>query len=165
MRQLIPNPPPDPRPVCAALDAWLQEQPALRTLAVFAALPGEVCLLELIARHPEIHWTYPRVLGTHLFFHSVKNPQTELRPGNFGIAEPSPTLPEIPASEIDAFLCPGLAFDASGGRLGRGKGFYDRILATARPGALKIGVCFPGQLVPDTFSEPHDVRMDRVISG
>lgn len=165
MRQLMPDPPPDSAPACAALDAWIRDQPNLRTLAVFAALPGEVSLLEFITRHPEIRWAYPRVLSDQLVFHAVKNPQTDLLPGNFGIAEPSPTLPEIPAREIDAFLCPGLAFDASGGRLGRGKGFYDRILATARPGALKIGVCFPGQLVPDTFSEPHDVRMDRVISG
>ena len=165
MRQLLPNPSPDPRPACAALDTWIQGQPNIRTIAVFSALPGEVCLLGFIAKHSQIQWAYPRVIGGHLSFHLVKNPQTELLPGTFGIAEPSPTLPEIPASEIDAFLCPGLAFDANGGRLGRGKGFYDRILATARPGALKIGVCFPEQLVPDTFSEPHDVLMDRVISG
>lgn len=165
MRQLLPDAPPDPRPVCSALDSWLKGQPNIRTLAVFSALPGEVCLLGFIANHPEIHRAYPRVLGDHLIFHIVKNPQTDLLPGNFGISEPSSNLPEIPASEIDAFLCPGLAFDATGGRLGRGKGFYDRILATARLGALKIGVCFPWQLVPDTFSEPHDVHMDRIICG
>jgi len=165
MRQLIPHLPTDPQPVCTALETWLHRHPHLRTIAAFSALPGEVCLMRWITRHPEIHWAFPRVSGADLVFHPIQNPPSELLPGNFGIPEPSPTLPEISTREIDAFLCPGLAFDATGGRLGRGMGFYDRTLSTARPDALKIGVCFAAQLVPDTFSESHDVRMDHVISA
>ena len=55
--------------------------------------------------------------------------------------------------------------EPTGGRLGRGRGFYDRMLAKARPDALKLGICFEIQLVADTFPEPHDVRMDHVIAG
>jgi len=98
-------------------------------------------------------------------FHAVKNPDLELVPGAFGILEPSPTLPVVDLAKIDVFLCPGLAFDSHGGRLGRGRGYYDRLLARARPDAYKIGVCFPHQLVPETFTEPHDIHMDLVISG
>ena len=163
MRQLLRSLNASSQPVCAALHTWLGQHPDLKTIAVFSALPGEVNLLEFITRHPQIIWVYPRIDGHTLAFHAVKNPSTDLILGNFGIMESSPTHQLIPESEIDAFICPGLAFDKNGGRLGRGKGFYDRILINARPDALKIGVCFPEQLVPETFSEPHDIHMDAVI--
>lgn len=164
MRRMLRDAPPDFPHVRHALDRWLAGHPALRTIAVFSALPGEVDLAAFVANHPDRRWVYPRVTGHHLEFHAVKHPATELLPGAFGILEPSPALAEIPIREIDAFLCPGIAFDPRGGRLGRGRGFYDRILAAARPDALKIGVCFPSQIVPDTFPEAHDIHMDAVIS-
>lgn len=157
--------PADSRAVGAALDRWLVGHPELRTIAVFAALPGEVDLTELIARHPECRWAYPRVVGATLVFHGVRDPAADLTSGAFGIREPAPTMAVIPLAEIDAFLCPGLAFDAQGGRLGRGRGFYDRVLAGARPAALKVGVCFARQIVATTFPEAHDVPMDVVIAA
>ncbi len=166
MRQLLRNLKADSHPVCSALEIWLAQHPALKTIAVFSPLPGEVDLHPFIARHPEITWAYPRVIeGNNLKFHHVPNPSADLLRGNFSILEPSSTLAEIPPAEIDAFLCPGLAFDKTGGRLGRGRAFYDRTLAHARPDALKIGVCFPEQIVHDTFREPHDIQMDSVICG
>jgi len=95
----------------------------------------------------------------------VEDPCAGLSPGAMGILEPLPHLPQVGIAEIDAFLCPGLAFDARGGRLGRGKGFYDRMLARARPDALKMGVCFPQQLVPDVFAQEHDIPMDGVLTA
>jgi 5-formyltetrahydrofolate cyclo-ligase len=155
----------NPRPVLAAFGRWLFEHPEARTIAAYAALPGEVDLANVIARHPAIRWAFPRIRGERLTLHLVENPARGLLPGTFGILEPDHASPEIALAEIDAFACPGLAFDRGGGRLGRGRGFYDRLLASARPDAVKLGVCFPEQVVPDTFSEAHDVRMDAVISG
>ena len=163
MRQLLRGQPLDSRPITRVLDTWLAHRPALQTLAVFAPLPGEVDLMELTASHPERRWVYPRVIGVNLTFHVVKTPAAELVSGAFGILEPSPDLPEVTVAEIDAFFCPGLAFNPAGGRLGRGKGFYDRMLAHARPNALKTGVCFPCQIVADTYAEAHDIHMDEVI--
>ena len=165
LRQLPRGKTPPSTPVCDALERWLASQPGLATIAVFAALPEEVDLADLVARHPERCWVYPRICGDDLTFHAVTIPAAELTCGAFGIREPSPTLAPVATDRIDAFLCPGLAFDAHGGRLGRGRGYYDRVLAGARPDALKIGVCFARQIVPDTFPQPHDVRMDKVISG
>ncbi len=155
----------DSQPVCAALDRWLARHQGMQCIAAFAALPGEVDLSTWIVRHPDRCWVYPRVVGSSLTFHAVTHPPTELFPGAFHVREPSPDLPEIPVERIDAFLCPGLAFDPHGGRLGRGRGFYDRILACAKPTAVKTGVCFPWQIVPNTYQEPHDVRMDGVVSA
>jgi 5-formyltetrahydrofolate cyclo-ligase len=154
----------DSQRVCDTAVRWLSERPALQTVAVFSALPGEPDLSELPARLSERRIVYPKVVGDHLTFHAVANPRLDLAPGAFGILEPVPSLAEVPAQEIDAFLCPGIAFDPRGGRLGRGRGFYDRLLAKARPHALKVGVCFPSQIVPDTFMEPHDIPMDAVLT-
>lgn len=150
---------------CAALDPWLRERPALRTVAIYSPLPGEVDLSESVRRFPKIRWVFPKVTTRHLTFHHVENSACELVPGSFGILEPADHLPVIPIPEIDAFICPGLAFDRRGGRLGRGRGYYDRILAEARGDALKIGACFAFQLVADTFAEAHDIHMDHVIAG
>ncbi len=160
MRQIIRELDANSLKVNDALDHWLLDHPMLRTIAVFSPLPGEVNLTNLIKSRPEQNWVYPKVRGEELAFHRATN----LLPGAFGILEPSEESPEIPITEIDAFICPGLAFDQNGGRLGRGRGFYDRILAKARKDALKIGVCFPEQMVPSTFPEAHDVQMDVVIS-
>ena len=146
-------------PACAALEKWLLAHPGLRTIAIYSPLPGEVDLAAVTLARPDLAWGYPKISGHHLTFHSGEN----LQPGPFNLLEPAADSPEIPLQQIDAFICPGLAFDKHGGRLGRGRGFYDRLLAQARPGALKVGICFPEQLVPDTFSEAHDIPMDEVI--
>lgn len=146
-------------PACAAFEKWLQNHSTLRTVAIYSPLPGEVDLSTVVRLHREILWVYPKVSGHHLTFHSGD----DHRPGAFGILEPHHESPEIPVHQIDAFVCPGLAFDKHGGRLGRGRGFYDRLLAQARPDALKIGVCHGFQVVSDTFCEPHDIAMDEVI--
>lgn len=161
MRQAFRENPHDPSAICSALDEWLTEHPELRTIAVYSPLPGEVDPSQAVAGLPDRRWVYPRVDGDHLTFHTGEN----LTSGSFGIMEPAEGSLEVPLEEIDAFLCPGLAFDRNGGRLGRGRGFYDRLLARAREDSLKIGLCHDFQIVADTFSEPHDVRMDEVIVG
>ncbi|OYV04807.1 MAG: 5-formyltetrahydrofolate cyclo-ligase [Verrucomicrobiales bacterium VVV1] len=147
-----------------AIRRWLSEHPECRTVAIFAALPGEPDLLPLVTLHPERRWVLPKVQGDALSFHEVTAPEHELITGAFGIREPRADSPLVAIPEIDVFLCPGLAFDLLGNRLGRGRGFYDRMLEMARPDALKLGVCFPFQLVDDTFLEPHDIRMDGLIT-
>ena len=165
MRQMLRAQTPDSQNACAALDRWLRERPTVRTLAVFSPLPGEVNLAASIDLQRDKKWVYPRVGTNLLTFHAVHDRAVDLVPGSFGILEPDPSLPAVEIEEIDVFICPGLAFDPRGGRLGRGRGFYDRILAHARNDAFKLGICFALQQVPDTFSEPHDVRMDEVIAG
>jgi 5-formyltetrahydrofolate cyclo-ligase len=59
-------------------------------------------------------------------------------------------------------ICPGLAFDASGARLGYGVGYYDRFLAN-RP-LVTIGICYDEQLIEEVPTEPHDIRMDWVVT-
>jgi 5-formyltetrahydrofolate cyclo-ligase len=87
---------------------------------------------------------------------------SDLRPGHFGIPEPGPECPELPLIQLDFLLVPGVAFDASGHRLGRGKGYYDRLLQAAR--GHKCGVAFDWQLVAEVPVEPHDVCVNSLLT-
>jgi 5-formyltetrahydrofolate cyclo-ligase len=83
----------------------------------------------------------------------------------WGILEPNPqTCQKVPITDIDLVIIPLLAFDASGNRVGYGKGFYDRFLQDCRPDTLKIGVCLdePVQRIDDV--EAHDIPLDLCIS-
>lgn len=86
-----------------------------------------------------------------------------LQPGEgYAIPEPVGEL-FTDWGKIDLILVPGVAFDKSGNRLGRGKGYYDKVLK--QTGAYKLGVCFDFQLVERVPVEPHDVKMDRVVAS
>lgn len=163
MRRVLAESTESSGPVCRRIATWLRGHGEIRRITVFSALPGEVDLSTLVSENPDHTWIYPRVVGDELVFHVIKNPDRDLAPGAFGILEPTPDLPVVPIARIDAFLCPGLAFDDAGGRLGRGSGFYDRMLARARPDAIKAGVCFPNQKVANTFMESHDICMQTIF--
>ncbi|MCX6877218.1 MAG: 5-formyltetrahydrofolate cyclo-ligase [Verrucomicrobia bacterium] len=165
IRRHLRDAPLDEGSVYEATRQWLAARPALRTVALYAALPGEVNLLPLVTWDPSRCWVFPRVCGDALVLHEVRDPGHDLVRGSFNIREPSPALPVVQVSAVEVFLCPGLAFDGKGGRLGRGRGCYDRMLAMARPGAIKVGICHAVQRIKDTFPAPHDVPMDEVISG
>jgi 5-formyltetrahydrofolate cyclo-ligase len=91
--------------------------------------------------------------------------RAELVPNHFGIPQPPEAAARfIPTESIPLFLVPGLGFDASGGRLGYGLGFYDRAFASAAPGALKVGLAFEAQLLERVPTGPHDVPMDIVVT-
>src|SRR5688500_8174572 len=75
----------------------------------------------------------------------------------FGILEPPAPAPILPLNQLDFVRIPGVAFEPSGGRLGRGKGFYDRILAETNNACIKCGVALEEQIVAAIPSEAHDV--------
>ena len=64
---------------------------------------------------------------------------------------------------IDLAIIPGMAFGSKGHRLGRGKGYYDRLLSQLTPKTIKIGLCFPWQRVDYVPTDENDVSMDYVI--
>lgn len=93
----------------------------------------------------------------------------ELAAGAFGILEPldelrnSPERVVSPAS-VDVVLIPGLGFDSRGGRIGYGKGYYDRLLDELRSDCLKIGLAFDCQIVPEIPMEEHDQLLDLIVT-
>lgn len=140
-----------------------------KAVLTFAALPGEPDLNFLFEkRAKQQSFCFPRVVGSQLEIRQVKN-VSELIQGYANIAEPSPEIcPLFPEHELNIILLPGLAFDPNNGaRLGKGKGFYDRLIkklkSLPRQPLITIGVCFDCQLthVPE---ETHDQRVDAIVT-
>ena len=92
----------------------------------------------------------------------VQNPQTDLRSGQFRIREPGLSCPEFPLNRLDLVLVPGVAFQSDGCRLGRGKGYYDRLLAAVR--GTKCGVAFDEQIVGAIPVGPLDIRVNCIVT-
>ena len=84
----------------------------------------------------------------------------DLVPGALGISEP--TGERFPIDAIELILVPALAIDSEGNRLGKGRGYYDRVLKTSV--ATAVGVVFDGELVEELEVEEHDVRMQYAIT-
>ena len=102
----------------------------------------------------------PVISGEKINFHLYKGKEL-LKEGALGIQEPASTDMVSP-EEIDIFVVPGVAFDRTGNRLGRGKGYYDKYLTgTTKP---LIGICFDFQLTDSIPTEKHDVKMTMVIT-
>ena len=134
------------------------------TIMAYWPLPDEVDLHPLLNKLvAEGHTVLlPKVIDNETMELRRYTSYVDLAEGAFHILEP---IGEqfTDYEKIDVALVPGMAFDAAGQRLGRGKGYYDRFLA-AHPHLYKIGVCFPFQRVPEVPVDEHDVSMDEVIS-
>jgi len=92
----------------------------------------------------------------------IKQLATDIVIGKFGVREPAAGCAEIPLERFDLVLVPGMAFDMVGNRLGRGRGFYDRLLQSAS--GVKCGVCYDLQLLEKIPTEPHDAKVDFVLT-
>ena len=94
---------------------------------------------------------------------------SELVEGAYKILEPKTDLRMLPAKrvqpeELDLVMVPGTAFDPRGGRMGQGKGYYDRLLSRARKDAPLVGIAFECQVFPEIPVASHDVFMDKVLT-
>ncbi len=137
-------------------------------LLYLAAFPEE------IATRPLVDWVLdrgqelilPRVdrVDRVLRLHRVDDPATQLHPGSLGILEPGPNLPEVGPDLLEWVLVPGLAFDRDGFRLGRGGGFYDRLLSCLPSGISCWSIAFDSQIVNDLPREPHDQPVHGILT-
>lgn len=119
----------------------------------------------------QLQMNYPHVriavsvsdINNYSLNHFWLKPETKLQENKWGIPEPV-QAESIDVADIDMVLVPLLAFDCKGHRVGYGKGFYDRFLASCRPETLKIGLSLEavGQQVADVHE--GDVLLDYVIT-
>lgn len=131
----------------------------------YCSLPDEVNTRQLLDELLALGKTVllPKVVGAgSMTWHRYVGRQS-LREGAFGIMEPASEACDVVAPpRRRCVLVPGVAFDAAGHRLGRGRGYYDRFLS-AHPDIYKIGVCFGFQKVEAVPVDAHDVPVDEVI--
>ena len=135
-----------------------------RSVLLFSPLPDEPDPLPLLQDPEERRCFFPRIEGEALGLY-LHHPECRWITGPHGLREPDPeTWERGTAGDIDLALIPGLAFDTSGGRLGRGRGFYDRLLADPSFLGVKAGLCQSWRLLERVPCEERDIRVDLVIT-
>ncbi|MDR1699166.1 MAG: 5-formyltetrahydrofolate cyclo-ligase [Prevotellaceae bacterium] len=148
-----------------AVQRELEQMPAFaqaKTVLLFWSLPDEVCTHRLIEKWAETKTILlPVVTGEELHLRKFCSADT-MTCGCFNIQEPA-VENFTDFDRIDVAIIPALAFDKNGVRLGRGKGFYDRLLLRIK--APKIGICFDFQLLEKLPADAWDVKMDDVITS
>ena len=134
------------------------------TVLLYSPLPGEPDPTLLFSERAPQSFLFPRIEGTGLGLYRMGVASRWIR-GPFGLKEPDPETWETAApGEIDLAFIPGLAFDPAGGRLGRGRGYYDRLLGHPGFRGVKIGLCWDWQVVPSVPRGPLDIVMDAIIT-
>ena len=140
-----------------------------KTVLFYASLPGEVDTFAMIKKTIELskRICLPVVMQNQReMIPTLIKTLADLENGVYGIAQPRKNSSrEISLEEIDAVVVPGVAFDASNHRLGRGKGYYDRFLTQLPKTTTTIGLAFDFQLTDSLPVEEHDVPLSCVITN
>ena len=129
-------------------------------ILMYHSLPDELSTREFLRKWSGVKKFYlPRVNGVNLDV--LPYEETRLELGAFHIEEPT-GCDTVDPETLELIVVPAVAYDRKGNRLGRGKGFYDRLLSSTK--ATKVGVAYEFQIVDEVPTETHDVPMDIIIS-
>lgn len=140
----------------------LQQFKAATDIAVYWSLDDEIDTHRFIEKwfNRKRLWL-PVVVGDDLIFRQFEGTD-KMTAGAFGILEPTGRQLDNVA-QIGLIIVPGVAFDLQNNRMGRGRGFYDRLLANSQ--AFKIGAAYNCQLFSQIPTEQTDIPMDLVVVG
>ncbi len=149
----------------------IPEVTVAQIILVYMHFRSEVQTSEIIRQmfvaHQIVTIPYTRSNTSQLVAVKVTNLEHQVAPGYWGIPEPKSELVDSSSCDpgtIDLVIIPGSVFDKSGGRLGYGGGYYDRLLTNEAPEAVRVGIAFELQLVDRVPVEPHDQFMDFVVT-
>jgi 5-formyltetrahydrofolate cyclo-ligase len=138
------------------------------TVALYAAsnheVETEVIFADALASGRRV--LFPRVVREHNELSMVLvNDRAELQRGAFNLLEPT-GAEIVPVTELGlALICvPGVAFSRAGQRLGRGGGYYDRLLADVTPQAVTAGLAYSFQVLDWLPETPGDRRLDLIVT-
>ena len=143
----------------------LPEVQAAERVALYAALPDELPtrpLFEALGTAGKVR-LLPRVRGEELEFRRVDS-WGALRRAGLGVLEPPPEAAALALTAGDVVLVPGVAFDAAGNRLGRGRGYYDRAFAESGGAPLRVGLAYALQRVERVPCDSRDRRVDAIVT-
>ncbi|ADU50974.1 5-formyltetrahydrofolate cyclo-ligase [Thermaerobacter marianensis DSM 12885] len=140
--------------------------PPVRAVMLYAPLPTEIDVTPLLdwARSRGLEVLVPWVdPARHVMEARAVAGWDDLVPGPWGLRQPAARCPSRQPGAETVIVVPGLAFDREGWRLGRGGGYYDRFL-DRWPAAWRAGVAPARMVVPHLPRDPHDRRMDLVVT-
>jgi len=138
-------------------------------ILIYLSKDGEVDTDKLLGRAFELgKWVCVPVVDRksgELRVSELPGPATSFRVGSFGVREPEEEdLNFITLDQIDLVVIPGLAFDRQGGRIGYGKGYYDRLLRRLGSRVPRIALTFDFQILDTVPQDGNDVRVDAIIT-
>ena len=149
-----------------AVMRWIQNE-RFDAVMLYLSMRSEVETDTLLERllHAGKHICAP-VVDTdqhRLIPRRIQETETALVRHRYGMLEPNTACPVFPTSQLQLIVVPGIAFDGKGYRLGYGKGFYDRFLASC-PHAIPIGLAYQIQVVENTFPQVWDVPVKHIFT-
>lgn len=146
--------------IIKTLQSHVLYQNSQKTLFYYP-IKNEVDLLPLLQKNDGKTKLLPKIRNNCLSIHKISN-EKDLVDGVYNTKEPHELCEMVEEQEIDLILVPGIVFDKKGNRLGYGKGYYDRLLKTLS--CPKIGLAFEQQISDYIPTEPHDQKMDLIIT-
>jgi 5-formyltetrahydrofolate cyclo-ligase len=169
-RNALPNKDELSQKICETFVA-LPEYKAAKTVLFYVDVRSEVrtrnYLATALTHGKKIVVPWCNAEGELELFHLAS--MEELAIGMYKILEPRPEIRLLPDKQVDVkvldlVMVPGVAFDRRGGRMGHGKGYYDKLLEHARPDTPLVALAFECQMFPEIPVAEHDVFMDKIIT-
>lgn len=141
----------------------LPDYQSAETVVIYSAIADEVDISALLELDKSKRWVMPRAIGEGIMLLFQFDNFDELIEGRYGVKVPPATNHLVHKSEVDLVIVPGLMFDKRGYRLGRGGGYYDRLLSDMR--AKSVGVCLAELILEVLPREEHDIAVDYVVAA
>lgn len=141
--------------ILTKLPEWI----SAKKILLYYSLPDEISTIKFLSKIQDKEFFLPKVKGENLDI--LPYHKNQLETGAFNIKEPTDNDPTNP-NELDLIVVPGIAFDYHRNRLGRGKGFYDRLLQQCN--AIKIGIGYDFQILDSIPYNDYDIKMDIIIT-
>jgi len=140
-----------------------------KVIFVYMSFKNEVDTTDLISKMLEdnkrVVIPYTDTVNTVIIPSEIKSIHEDLTLSHFGYYEPVfEKIRRIEPGELDLIIVPGVVFDRNNNRIGFGKGYYDKILSRKRSDAKAIAVAYDFQVLDEVPSEPHDIKMDMIIT-
>ena len=141
---------------------WQDKVKTARYIAAYMPIDEEL-RLESFLRSISVKTCFPKVQGEDIVFYEAETGDS-FEKGSFSILEPGSDLPKVDPSLIDIILVPGMGYDLSGTRLGRGKGYYDRFCGILASRPLCIGVAAEKNVFSAFPKDPWDLSVDALVT-
>ena len=144
---------------------FLSRQHILYYLSFGKEVSTDAMIVRSLLLHKKVYVPRIKKNGKEIEICEIKSLETDFELNNFGIREPSGTCIQIVSlNKIDVVVTPGLAFDFSGGRIGSGGGYFDRLFEDLPETSLSIGVAYSFQILGSLHQDSWDKKVQKVIT-